>query len=130
MNKLLIALAAGAFALGAYAAGDTQKTRSEVKMEASNANVSGEIAHGAVDPLVMRAQAKLSKEEMDALRAMIKSEAKTAVKKGEVGSGEANSLAFTAQAKLTKKEMSAVRSMVKAEAAKANMNGTIEMGNK
>ena len=130
MNKVLIALAAGVISLGAYAAGDTSKTRSEVKMEAASANVKGEIAQGQENGVAMKAQAKLSKEEMDALRTMIKAEAAKAVKKDEVGMGEANSLAFTAQAKLTKKEMSAVRAMVKAEAAKANMNGTIDMGNK
>ncbi len=129
MNKVFIALAAAVFSLGAYAA-DTNKARADVKMEASEANVKGEIGHGNADPMAKKVKAKLSKEEMDALRTMIKAEAANSVTKGEMGAGEANSVAFTAQAKLTKKEMSAVRAMVKAEAAAANMNGTIKMGNK
>lgn len=129
MNKVLIALAASLFTVGAYAA-DTNKARADVKQEAREANAKGEIAHGDVDPLAMKAQAKLSKEEMGALRSMIKAEANRANKKGEVGEGEANSLAFTAQAKLSKQEMTAVRSMVKAEAAAANKQGTIGKGEK
>jgi hypothetical protein len=130
MNKVLIALTASLLTVGAYAADDTNKARADVKVEARDANVKGEVAHGEVDPLAMKAQAKLSKEEMVALRSMIKAEAITTNKKAEVGAGEANSLAFTAQAKLTKQEMTAVRSMVKAEAATANKQGTIKAGEK
>lgn len=130
MNKVLIALAAGFLTVGAYAADDSNKARADVKVEARAANAKGEVSRGEVDPMAAKAQAKLSKEEMVALRSMIKAEANTANKKAEVGAGEANSLAFTAQAKLSKEEMTAVRSMVKAEAAAANEQGTIKAGNK
>ena len=131
MNKVIIALSASLLTLGAYAADDaTNKARAEVKGEARSAIAQGEVSRGEVDPMAVKAQAKLSKEEMGALRTMIKSEAKSANKKAEVGAGEANSLAFTAQAKLSKEEMTAVRSMVKAEAAAANKQGTIKAGEK
>lgn len=130
MNKVLVALAASLITVGAYAADDTNKARADVKAEARTASTKGEIGRGEVDPLAMKAQAKLSKEEMVALRTMIKAEANTANKKAEIGAGEANSLAFTAQAKLSKEEMTAVRSMVKAEAAEANKQGTIKSGEK
>jgi len=81
MNKVLIALTASLLTVGAYAADDTNKARADVKVEARDANVKGEVAHGEVDPLAMKAQAKLSKEEMVALRSMIKAEANTTNKK-------------------------------------------------
>lgn len=88
MNKVLVALLAGLFAAGVYAADDGKKPRAEVKAEAAAANKKGEIASGEASGLAAKAEAKLSKEEMAALRAAVKAEAKDAVKKGTVKTGE------------------------------------------
>jgi hypothetical protein len=80
--------------------------------------------------MAKKAEAKLSKEEMAALRAEVKSEAKVANKKGTIADGDGASMIKTAESKLTKEEMAAVRAMVKAEAVKAVKNDTIKTGEK
>ena len=87
MNKVLIALAAGFVTLGAYAADDINKARADVKMEARDANVKGEIGDGDANSLAFTAQAKLNKEEMAAVRSMVKAEAAAANKQGTIKTG-------------------------------------------
>jgi len=51
MNKVLVALLAGLFAAGVYAADDGKKARAEVKAEAATASKKGEIASGEASGL-------------------------------------------------------------------------------
>ena len=88
MNKVLIALAAGLITMGAYAADGTTNTRAEVKAEASAAVANDQVAHGQLNPMLAKAQAKLSKEEMSALRDMVKAEAAAANEQGTIKMGE------------------------------------------
>jgi hypothetical protein len=126
MNKVLVAMLAGLFAAGAFAADDAAKSRADVKKEAAAANMKGETGKGEGNAMATTAAAKLSKEEMAAVRASVKAEAK----KGAVAHGEANELTAKAEAKLSKEEMVAVRAMVKAEAADAVKKGTVKSGEK
>jgi len=130
MNKIVVALTAGLVAAGAYAAGDSTKTRADVKADAIVANQSGHVASGEAN-LLADAQAKLSKEEMAALRAKLKAEARAANKTGEIARGEEDrSLADAAQAKLSNEEMTAVRASVRTQAKLALKKGEIQAGDK
>ena len=88
MNKILVALLAGLVAAGVYAADDAKKSRADVKAEAAAANKKGDTAGGEANGLAATDEAKLSKEEMTALRAKVKAEAKEANKKGAIKKGE------------------------------------------
>lgn len=129
MKKVLITLLASLSMAGVYAADDTNKNRADVKTEAKAANKTGDVARGDSD-MMAKIEAKLSKEEMVALRAMVKAEGKDANKKGEVARGDVDGMGAKAQAKLSKEEMVAVRASVKAEAAAANKKGEITKGEK
>lgn len=127
MNKVLIALLTSLTAVSVYAADDSNKSRVDVKSDASAANKKGDVVRGESD-MMAKVEAKLSKEEMVALRSMVKAEGSAANKKGDVAHGEVDSLGAKAQAKLSKEEMVAVRATVKAEAAAANKKGEITKG--
>lgn len=130
MKKVLAVLLTGLFAAGVYAADDGKKTRPEVKAEAAAASKKGEIAAGEVSGLAAKAEAKLTKEEMVAMRAVVKAEATDASKKGKLATGEASALAAKAEAKLTKEEAVALRAKIKAEAAEAVKKGAVKAGEK
>lgn len=130
MNKVLVALLTGLFAAGVYAADDGKKTRPEVKAEAAAASKKGEIASGEASGLAAKAEAKLTKEEMVAMRAAVKAEGADASKKGKIASGEASGMAAKVEAKLSKEEMAALRTMIKAEAAAALKKGAVKTGEK
>lgn len=126
MNRVHLALLAGVFASGAFAANDAPKTRVEVQKEAATATAKGEIASGDFSPMAKSAMAMMSKAEMDAVRAMVLAEAKLM----PPASGDTMKMAKKVEKMLSKEQMMHLRAMILAEAAAAVRNGTLKTGDK